>query len=166
MALGGGLRASPDPSEGGEAMGVRRATRPTKAGVSRRLAGESGVVAVELAFVLPILVLLLFGIVEFAVTYNRLQALHAAAREGARVASQPYATASDVKNRVETALGPTKFAEGVAVEVSPGSGQPCNLRTGEAVVVAVTADDEIDIPLWPGGPLGVTLQGRGEFRCE
>lgn len=139
-----------------------RGTRSRRA----RAADESGVVAVELAFVLPILVLLLFGIIEFAITYNRVQALHAAAREGARVASQPYATSSEIKGRVNDALEPISFASPVNIAVTPGTSQPCNLRTGERVTVAVTVDEEIDIPLWPGGPLTVTLEGKGEFRCE
>lgn len=122
--------------------------------------------AVELAFVLPILVLLLVGIVEFSVTYNRVQAVHAAAREGARVASQPYATRSDIEGRVRDALDPISFSQPVAIAVSPGGGQPCNLRTGERVTVSVTVDDEIDIPLWPASPMTVTLEGKGEFRCE
>lgn len=120
----------------------------------------------ELAFVLPILVLLLFGIIEFSITYNRAQALHAAAREGARVASQSYATSSDVEQRVTDALEPISFAGPVDISITPSGGQPCNLRTGEKVTVSVTADDEIEIPLWPAGPLTVTLEGKGEFRCE
>ncbi|HLF98908.1 MAG TPA: TadE/TadG family type IV pilus assembly protein [Acidimicrobiia bacterium] len=127
---------------------------------------EDGAVAVELAFVLPILVLLLVGIVEFSITYNRVQALHAAAREGARVASQSYATSSQIKQRVTEALDPISFPNPVEIAVTPSSDQPCNLRTGEKVTVAVTVEDEIDIPLWPGGPMTVTLDGKGEFRCE
>jgi len=127
---------------------------------------ESGAVAVELAFVLPILVLLLVGIVEFSITYNRVQALHAAAREGARVASQSYATSGEIEQRVSDALDPISFANPVAIAISPSGGQPCNLRTGDPVTVSVTVDDEIDIPLWPGGPMTVTLHGKGEFRCE
>ena len=123
-------------------------------------------VAVELALVLPILVLLLVGIVEFAVTYNRVQALHAAAREGARVASQSYATRSDIEGRVNAALDPISFSQPPAVTVTPAGNQPCNLRTGQAVTVSVSVDDQIDIPLWPSSPMTVTLSGKGEFRCE
>jgi len=32
--------------------------------------------------------------------------------------------------------------------------------------VTLVVDDEIDIPLWPGGPMTVNLKGKGEFRCE
>ncbi|MFT7646169.1 MAG: Flp pilus assembly protein TadG, partial [Candidatus Poriferisodalaceae bacterium] len=38
-----------------------------------------------MAIILPVLVLLMFGIVEFGLAFNRLQGVHAAAREGARV---------------------------------------------------------------------------------
>ncbi len=120
----------------------------------------------ELAFVLPILVLLLFGIVEFSIAYNRTQALHAAAREGARVASQPHASSSEIEGRVRDALEPVSFTSPVSVSISPSSSHPCNLRTGEAVTVTVTADDELDIPLWPSGPMTLSLTGQGEFRCE
>ncbi len=127
---------------------------------------ERGAVAVELAFVLPILILLLFGIVEFSIAYNRTQALHAAAREGARVASQSYATKSDIESRVTSALEPITFSSPPSITIDPGTNQPCNLRNGDPVSVQIDASDEIDIPLWPGGPLSVTLTGKGEFRCE
>lgn len=127
---------------------------------------ERGAVAVELAFVLPILILLLFGIVEFSIAYNRTQALHAAAREGARVASQSYATKADIEGRVNAALEPISFATPPKITISPGTNQPCNLRNGEPVSVQVDTSEEIDIPLWPGGPMNVSLTGKGEFRCE
>lgn len=127
---------------------------------------ERGAAAVELAFVLPILILLLFGIVEFSIAYNRTQALHAAAREGARVASQSYATKSDIEGRVNAALEPITFASSPSITISPSTNQPCNLRNGEPVSVEIETSEDIDIPLWPGGPMSVTLTGKGEFRCE
>lgn len=47
---------------------------------------QRGAAAVELGLVMPILVLLLFGIIEFARAWNARQTLTDAAREGARVA--------------------------------------------------------------------------------
>lgn len=46
---------------------------------------EDGAAAVEFAIVLPLLLLLLFGIVDFARAYNAHISLSGAAREGARV---------------------------------------------------------------------------------
>ena len=39
---------------------------------------------VELVFILPVLLLLIFGVMEFSVVFSRLQTLTNAAREGAR----------------------------------------------------------------------------------
>lgn len=49
--------------------------------------GQAGASAVEFAIVLPVLVLLLFGVIQFGLAYNRQQGLNAAVREGARLAS-------------------------------------------------------------------------------
>jgi Flp pilus assembly protein TadG len=52
----------------------------------RRLADDRGAAAVEFAIVLPVLLLILFGIIEFARAWNVKQTLTDAAREGTRVA--------------------------------------------------------------------------------
>lgn len=120
---------------------------------------ERGAVAVEFAIILPVLVILLFGIIQFALAFNRLQGLHAAAREGARIASIPGTSVGDVNDRVDSAL------DGVAIENPTVSvSATCDGRSGETVVVEVEADSTIDIPLW--GTEDVHLTGRGEFRCE
>jgi Flp pilus assembly pilin Flp len=51
---------------------------------------ESGAAAVEMALVLPVLILLVFGIIEFARAWNVRQTLTDAAREGARIAVVNY----------------------------------------------------------------------------
>ena len=60
--------------------------------ILNRARDERGAAAVEMAIVLPLLILILFGIVEFSIYFNRLQGLQAAAREGARVAALPQST--------------------------------------------------------------------------
>lgn len=126
---------------------------------------ERGAAAVEFAIVLPVLVMLLFGIIEFGAAYNRSQGLHAAAREGARLAALRQTTRSQIEQRVLDALdGVVKDLTSVTISLTPSSNQPCNLRPGESVVVTATYPNEIDIPLW--GKQTVTLTGRGTFRCE
>src|SRR5690349_8554855 len=49
-----------------------------------RSSGERGAAAVELALVLPVLLMLVFGIIEFGRGYNTRITLTSAAREGAR----------------------------------------------------------------------------------
>lgn len=58
------------------------------------------VAAVELAIVTPVLLTMLFGIVEFGWVFTVRQALVTAAREGARTASLPGSTVADVQTRI------------------------------------------------------------------
>lgn len=55
----------------------------------------------ELAFVLPLLFLLVFGIIEFGFVFNRQITLNHAAREGVRVFSLATRTAADGKTAAE-----------------------------------------------------------------
>lgn len=54
--------------------------------VSRLLRNEDGVSLIELAIILPILLILVIGIIEFGFIFNDYIILTGAAREGARVA--------------------------------------------------------------------------------
>ncbi len=47
--------------------------------------GESGQSVLEFALVLPVLLLILLGIIQFGAVFNSLITLNAAAREGARL---------------------------------------------------------------------------------
>jgi Flp pilus assembly protein TadG len=125
---------------------------------------ERGAAAVEFALILPLLILLVFGIVQFSIAYNRAQGLHAAAREGARLASLPQTTQSAISARVASALSGVPLSGSPSISVSPSSTKPCQNRSGQTVTVTVTAVTDLDIPLW--GSVSKTLTGRGQFRCE
>jgi Flp pilus assembly protein TadG len=58
-----------------------------KAGSNQRLRGDRGAALVEFAFVLPILVMLIFGMFSGGLLYNQKQQLTYATREGARYAA-------------------------------------------------------------------------------
>ena len=64
---------------------------------------QRGAAAVEMAIVLPILILLVFGIIEWSIYFNRLQGLQAAAREGARVAALPQSTQANIQSAMSGA---------------------------------------------------------------
>ena len=66
----------------------------------RRLRSERGAELIELALVLPILLLVFAGIVDFALMFQRFLTVSNAAREGARIAVLPGYTQTDVQNRV------------------------------------------------------------------
>ena len=61
---------------------------------------ERGAELIEFALVLPILLLVFAGIVDFALMFQRFLTVSNAAREGARIAVLPGYTQTDVQNRV------------------------------------------------------------------
>ena len=65
-----------------------------------RIKGQKGAAVVEFAFVLPLLMLILFGIIEFGLLFYNKQVLTNASREGAR-AGIAYATATEIETIVE-----------------------------------------------------------------
>ena len=71
-------------------------------GKRRRWAGAT----VEMAVVTPLLLAMLFGIIEYGWVFTVRQALTTAAREGARAAALPGSTEEDIQNRVAEFLGP------------------------------------------------------------
>ncbi len=123
---------------------------------------ERGAVAAEFAVVLPILVILLFSIIEFGLTLNRVQTFNSAAREGARVASLPNTTQSQIETAVNDALAGMTL--GVTPVIPPPPEGLCAGRPGQSVTVKVTAPYTIQIPLLPN--YDITLTGTGVFRCE
>ena len=122
---------------------------------------DAGVSMAEFALVLPILIVVLFSIVEMGIAFNRAQAIEAAAREGARLASLQSTSGGDIQTRVTDALNGIPITLNGPATISPGL---CAGRPGEAVTVQVSADHPINIPLY--GTPTVTLTGEAVFRCE
>lgn len=69
--------------------------------LAARLRSEAGAELVEFALVLPLLLLVLGGIVDFGMLLQRQQVVTNAAREGARLAAVGYSQ-PDVQSRVTT----------------------------------------------------------------
>lgn len=133
-------------------------------GPRRRDDDSRGAAAIEFALVLPLLMMLVFGAIQFGTLFNRQQALHAAAREGARVAALPSTTLSEIQTYANNALDGVSMAGTPTVTVTPNINRPCENRRGEPVIVQVSVPTTIEIPVW--GTESKTLTGRGEFRCE
>ena len=115
---------------------------------------ERGGTLVEAAIVLPILILLLFGVVEFARAYNAQITLTHAAREGARVLA-----ITEDPDQAEAA------AKDAATSLDPGliavSTTPCT--PGAPTEVALSYPFTYDIPLF--GTNTVSLTAKGVMRC-
>jgi Flp pilus assembly protein TadG len=93
----------------------------------RLFRSDHGAELIEMAIVTPILLLLVFGIVDFGFMFQRYVVLTNAAVEGARVATMPGYTAADAQARVQSyvanSLPTTVTATAAAIPVVlPGSG--------------------------------------------
>ena len=80
--------------------------------IKRQTLSQSGASAIEFALVLPVLIVLLFGIIEFSVLFYDKAMLTNASREGARAGinydwdgSEGWADIDTVENVVEAYLG-------------------------------------------------------------
>jgi Flp pilus assembly protein TadG len=146
----------------------------TSTGARRDRSGsERGAVAVEFALILPVLVLLVFGAIEFGRVLSQYQVFQGAAREGARCAAVQDGEAAvglpvcDVRERIESATGSyTASLSTLSVEVDDGNGSPyvCSGRRGENVHVSWTQPLDVTIPFWRDTTITTTIEGV--FRCE
>jgi hypothetical protein len=107
----------------------------------RMLSDERGSQIVEGALVLPLLLLVVLGILDFGLLFWRFESVTNAAREGARVAVLADYDTTDIENRVKQFLDDAGLDEDAAdieveapvgVDVGGGAG-PCITMTGVTV---------------------------------
>jgi Flp pilus assembly protein TadG len=122
--------------------------------VATRVRHDNGAAMVELALILPVLLVLLFGIIEFGRAYNATISMQAAAREGARELALRR-PAGEVDAAVRDAA-PSVDIDSISQSACPATGD------GEARVV-VTEGFTFSIPFIPLGTR--TLSATGVMRC-
>lgn len=132
---------------------------------------EEGAVAVEFAMLLPLLIVILFGITAFGLAFSRFVTYISAAREGARYAAvhcQPDAgtcTATLISDRVNLAAVGYPIGPGTPAATIAGSTSiDCGVNPGKPVTVSWLQSIPIQIPLLPDLSRDVTI--KGVFRCE
>ena len=86
----------------------------------------------ELVLVLPLLMIVLFGVIELSLLFNARQALVAASRAGARIGALAGATLEDVRQAVEDQVGPP-LCDQLTIDADLGQ------RSGDQVCVQVRA---------------------------
>ncbi|MEX0869247.1 MAG: TadE family protein [Nitriliruptoraceae bacterium] len=125
--------------------------------MTRRLLDDGAAAAVEFALVVPFLLLILFGIVEFGRVYNAQIALSASAREAARVMAVTEDPIAAVDAAIDGAPSLSPALEPSQVAITPASCGP-----GVNVAVDITYPMSL-LPIVGGFEIDVS--GRGVMRC-
>ena len=130
-------------------LATAKASRTLRNSNKRQKKNERGQAIVEFALVLPLLLILLFGVIDFGRALQTYITINNASREGARLgAINPDA---DVEGKVREAAGAFDNAD-LSVETSFPDGK----ESGESVVVDVDYEYSFITPL---GSFVETLSG-------
>lgn len=123
----------------------------------RLIDGEAGQSTLEMALALPVLLMVLLGVVQFALVHHARSVVMTAAQEGARFAAAEERTAMDGIDRargvLQSGLGPTGAAFDVAGWTTP-----------ESAIVEVTGAYPLTIP-WVASE-GIPLRATADVRKE
>jgi Flp pilus assembly protein TadG len=114
---------------------------------------DRGAVIAEFALIVPILLVLLVGIIEFGRAYNVQIALQGAAREGARA----LALGESPNTAVSTSSG------GIPMTISSSTGCPASSDPASYATVTTSADFTFRIPFVTLGTK--TLNASASMRC-
>ena len=131
----------------------------------RRASEERGVAVVEFALIMPVLILLVAGVIQFGIMYSQYQVLQGAAREGARCASVQATDFANCDVQTEIENG----ALGYELSETPSQDRVCSDTTrGENVTVSwdQALDTGVLGTLVPGVPDTISATISGTFRCE
>lgn len=153
---------------------------------------QDGAAAVEFSLIAILLFSLLFGILHFGLTYSRQQGLHAAAREGARLASLGDTVGpSEVRSRVTEVAPPfiidprwegdgghlvidiagidegdNVHPEAEFCQDHDADGEIADERVEVAVAIDPTEQDHYNFGLPLGGVFTPNLSVAATFQCE
>lgn len=136
----------------------------------RRRRDEGGVAAVEFALIMPIFLMLLFGIVDFGYMINRSSVVNNAARDAARDASLGYS----LDEVTATADRTLDSMPGATVSVACrkiATTVPCtygssDMASGDIAVVTVRYQHRMLTPIGVFVPGGFDLTRKAEMRIE
>jgi Flp pilus assembly protein TadG len=137
----------------------------------RGLRGRSGAELIEFALVLPLLLFVIAGIIDFGFLFQSYEVVTNAAREGARVGVLPGYDDPDIQARVASYVTASGLLGTATVtvarpSVATGGGPPVNV-----VAVTVTYPHSFTIlgPIgaWFGGTFGtISLRAVSSMRAE
>jgi Flp pilus assembly protein TadG len=125
---------------------------------------RKGAAILEFALVVPILFMMVWGIISFSRAYQRMNALTAALREGARSAStmDSIRTVPNRTTSVKNTITNFSSAFGYTVDVT----QVSVSTTANDVTVSVTNYPIFSGISFLGGLSSITITRQATFRCE
>ena len=145
----------------------------------RRRRGQEGAAAVEFALVMPLLMLIVFGIIVYGMVFAQSLSLSNAARQAARAGVIQGTTCTQIATLAQDAarhrghewlcclgLDQTRRDRGSATATcsSTPSAQPCSTQpVGTNIYVTLTYAPSAIVPLVP---VPSQLRGKGVYRCE
>lgn len=137
---------------------------------SQRCPNERGAAAVEFALVVPLLISLVFGMIDFGFAINRYTMLNNATREGVRTASLSGSKA-DIEKIVKDGLSDFKGTVTVTVTCTTPLGGTCgswdsNHATGGVAVVTATYQHDWITPVGKAISSTLSLTKSSQMRIE
>lgn len=130
---------------------------------------EKGAVAVEFALVIPIFLMLVFGIVEFGRAFNIQVSLSEAARETARYTAIHAHDADfsfDDARAVGISAAPSMNLAPANIEIAYSDGSTCDAGDSVVVTLQVVTPYITALPgLIPGLPANLDISSKGVMRC-
>ena len=138
-----------------------------------RKLNSQGAAAIEFAIVLPVLVALLFGIIEFSLLFYDKAVITNASREGARFGTlfvetgNPPVVCDDIKGVIDAYVADRLITFGGATAVTTDCGVLPTTPGGDLTVTVSYPYDYLVLPGFvPGLNAGVTLTAQTVMRKE
>ncbi|MDQ3483315.1 MAG: pilus assembly protein [Pseudomonadota bacterium] len=117
---------------------------------------EDGAAVIEMAFALPILIALIWMVVQLGLVFRAMSGIQHALGEGARAATLwPVPTVPDIETKMEKAvygIGPGTFT---IIDAVPG-----NADGSDYLDLEVTYTQETDLLVFPGPTISVSRSKR------
>ncbi len=119
--------------------------------IRRRLPRRRGVVVLEMAIGLTVLIPLTFGLLEYGLMFWHMHHIANAARQGARIAARPDATTAQIEDAIKAAMNNAGLAVGEYVSTF-NPADPTVLAAGTTFSVTISVpygNIGLNIPFLP-----------------
>lgn len=126
------------------------------------LRNENGQALVEFAIILPILLILIMGIVQFGLVLNAYITIENASREGARRGIIGI-TDAEIKNLI-IATSPSLEEKNITLEITPNEG---SRKSGDTIKVKIEYNYNLSVPIISNlFNKTITLKSQTSMRIE